>query len=346
MTTAQHAAVFRGVEEALSHEGVFVVARDHEGGRALLPAAGVCVRAVTELFPKFRYRCTVGMEGTFDLLDGGYRSAKVVMDPSSPVGRILNDLPTRSQKHPQVESVDVVSQRWRGSDGPLSVRFGEPADASIHPGKPKPRHLYLYLCPRACERESHRCRELVERAAAAITEAGGCDYAFVDVADNREAAGWATHIGNGPIEGPRGFAEKVHKESNKRRHGKVRGVYWGMLFLPAMLGKWDADGSYRALFDRWVVKARAAGAAAQRRIDAGQGTREDWLAVEDVPYRISYPTAKGEACLFCFSQTPLTWTALSRVTDPLTGFGIKHFRGNMPLAVEMHKRLRQSGVLL
>ncbi len=346
MTTAQHAAVFRGVEEALSHEGVFVVARDHEGGRALLPAAGVCVRAVTELFPKFRYRCTVGMEGTFDLLEAGFKRASDVYDPSTAASSLLGSIGPSVDSSPTVRCIEFVSQRWRGSDGPLSVRFGEPADASIHPGEPKPRHLYLYLCPLACAKELHRCRELVERAVAAIVESAGCDYAFIDVADNREATGWTTHLGVGPTEGPRGFAEDVHVQAKHRQRGKVRGVYWGMLFLPAMLGKWDADGSYRALFDRWVVKARAAGEAAQRRIDAGQGTREDWLAVEDVPYRITYPTAKGEACLFCFSQTPLTWTALSRVTDPLTGFGIKHFRGNMPLAVEMHKRLRQSGVLL
>lgn len=336
----------KSIDNILCEEGLFLVARDHSGSRKLLPAAGVCVRAVTELFPKFRYRCTVGMEGTFDLLEAGFKRASDVYDPSTAASSLLGSIGPSVDSSPTVRCIEFVSQRWRGSDGPLSVRFGEPADASIHPGEPKPRHLYLYLCPLACAKELHRCRELVERAVAAIVESAGCDYAFIDVADNREATGWTTHLGVGPTEGPRGFAEDVHVQAKHRQRGKVRGVYWGMLFLPAMLGKWDADGSYRALFDRWVVKARAAGEAAQRRIDAGQGTREDWLAVEDVPYRITYPTAKGEACLFCFSQTPLTWTALSRVTDPLTGFGIKHFRGNMPLAVEMHKRLRQSGVLL
>jgi hypothetical protein len=336
----------RSIDYTLSHEGVFVVARDHEGGRALLPAAGVCVRAVTELFPKFRYGCTVGMEGTFDLLEAGYRRACDVYDASTAASSLIASIRPSVDASPTLRCVELVSQRWRGSDGPLSVRFGRPAAAFQHPNEAVPRHLYVYLCPRVCVTQSERCRQLVERAMAAIADSGACDYAFVDVADNREAEGWITHLGVGPTEGPRGFAEAVHVQAKHRQLGKVRGVYWGMLFLPAMLGKWDADGSYRALFDRWVLKAKAAGDAAQRRIDAGQGTREDWLAVEDVPYRITYPTANGEACLFCFSQTPLTWTALSKVPDPLSGFGMKHFRGNMPLAAEMHKRLRQSGVLL
>ena len=346
MTTTQHAAVFRGVEEALSYEQVFFVGFDSRGSRSLLRAALACMQTITELFPKFRFEATLGLDNHYDLMKSGYLRASDVFNPVLPVGAVMRSLLANRRTHRTVDSVDLVSQRWRGRDAPISARFGNAPSGMPSVGRRYPTQLYLDLCPAACATQAERCRELVERTAAAVVRRGGCEHAFVDVADDREAAGWTTYIGVSMVEGSRSLQQRVHMEAGSRCHGKVRGVYWGMLFLPAMLGTWDADGSYRALFDRWVVKARAAGEAAQRRIDAGQGTREDWLAVEDVPYRISYPTAKGEACLFCFSQTPLTWTALSKVTDPLSGFGMKHFRGNMPLAVEMHKRLRQSGVLL